>query len=63
MGKICEECGKETIFFVWSSTKGFPREKLIHDNMADYIRKGILCGNIGLPICMHCATKLGYIKD
>lgn len=63
MGKICEVCGQETMFYVWSSSRDFPREKLIHDNMADYVRKGLLNGTMGLPICMKCAKKIGYIKD
>ena len=65
MSYQCKVCGNNTIFFVWSSTRGFPREKLIElvgKKQSKRWKKGILNGTIGVPVCFKCAAKLGYGK-
>lgn len=63
MSETCCKCGLRTIFFFWSSTRGFPREKLIDEFTQSYEKKAILSGRMGLPVCVRCAKKMGYPKN
>ena len=63
MSENCCKCGVRTIFFFWSSTRGFPREKLIDQYTQEYERKAILSGRLGLPVCVNCAKKMGYPRS
>jgi hypothetical protein len=60
MAKQCGLCGFETIFFIWSSTREFPRENLLDSmpNLTEYDRKKLLSGLSGIPICYDCVKKL-----
>lgn len=60
MSETCCKCGIRTIFFFWSSTRGFPRKKLIDQYTHGYEQKAILSGRLGLPVCYNCAKKMGY---
>ncbi len=62
MSESCYKCGFKTIFFVWSSTRGFPRELLIDKTTTEFEERGLLCGRIGVPVCLDCAKKMGYPK-
>lgn len=63
MSESCYKCGIKTIFFFWSSTRGFPRKALIDSNTSEFEQKAILSGRLGLPVCYKCAKKMGYPKE
>jgi hypothetical protein len=50
MSQPCCVCGIHTIFYIWTSTRNFPREKLeeIH-NIKD---------KEGRPICFKCRNEM-----
>ena len=52
MGKKCHICGKQTIFFIWSSSAAFPLEKLKLNKLERKIYR------IGVPICFSCFNKI-----
>jgi len=62
MGKRCCLCGIDTIFFVWSSSRDFPIDKLADaiklegKSKAEFIKK-----NPGEPVCFKCYNSM--IKD
>ena len=63
MSKECQICGNRTIFFVWSSTRDFPRDdllKIIGKKYSKRKKENILLGRDSVPICFNCARKLGY---
>ena len=54
----CKVCGNETIFFTWTTSRIFPREKLI-DFLG--IRDGTVIKDMeknGWPVCFNCRNKL-----
>ena len=53
MAQKCMLCGKNTIFYVWTSSRDFPREKIAVDENDELMLK-----RIGMPVCMHCYRKL-----
>jgi len=53
MAHECASCGRKTIFFIWSTSRVFPAERLIKSK-ADYIRYKV----IGVPFCMRCYRRL-----
>jgi len=56
MGNKCSICGcNPGPFFVWSSTRNFPREKLMSDVKDKHQVKMIL---EGVPVCYACYDKL-----
>ena len=59
MAKQCYCCGLNTIFYVWTSSRNFPREKLVEVMNIDGItKKSILIDNEGKPICYGCYNEL-----
>ena len=57
MAKRCAICGKQTMFFIWTSSRNFPRHKFPgYDKMSD-IQK-LFLKRTGLPVCMSCYHKL-----
>ena len=56
MAKKCFLCGKETLFFKWSTDRYFPREKLLGENPPKSLR--VLICNVGVPVCFSCLRKL-----
>ena len=60
MAKKCIICNTNTIFFVWSSSRNFPREELgkkLHRvgnrDMKEFTE--------GLPVCNKCYDMLGKV--
>lgn len=60
MSKTCKICNNRTIFFVWSSTRDFPVEKLLDEKDLKVEKEGLKKGRIAFPICYKCAKELGY---
>lgn len=62
MGKRCIICNFKTMFYYWSTTKGFPISKLLNklNNVNGYKENGIKSGRVGVPICYKCAKKIGF---
>ena len=57
MAKKCAICGKQTLFFMWTSSASFPKEKFPgYDKMSD-VQK-LFLKRIGYPVCVHCYNKL-----
>jgi len=57
MGERCKLCGINTIFYVWSTSRNFPKEKLgsLVDLDKDFIN---------VPVCFNCCKKyLNYSVD
>jgi len=52
MGSNCYICGQKTIFFIWSTARHFPREKIIKDNIDKILV------NAGVPVCFRCYEKI-----
>lgn len=52
MGKKCYICGKQTIFYIWSTSAAFPLEKLKLNKLERRIYR------IGVPICFSCFNKI-----
>lgn len=44
--RVCACCGRPTILFIWSSTRGFPMYKF-QDIDIERLKEGV-------PICYHC---------
>ena len=58
MSNKCELCGSNTIFYVWTSSRSFPREKLF-DKFNIKSKKVIKHHEItGSPVCLECYNKL-----
>ena len=53
MASNCYICGQRTIFFIWSTSRHFPKEKIIKDNVDKIL------ANVGVPACYKCARELG----
>ena len=59
MSLKCHNCGIDTIFYVWTSSRTFPRHKLFE-------KLGITNNNkiknnykkIGYPVCLKCRSEL-----
>lgn len=50
-----------TIFYVWTSTRDFPRKEFVEVFDFDSKTKhAVLNGSISLPVCFACAEELGY---
>ncbi len=58
MAQRCFCCGNQTLFFVWTSSRNFPREKLIKkENIKDKkMIKSI--SDDGYPCCWACRKEL-----
>ena len=52
MGKQCYLCGKNTIFFIWSTSRAFPIHKL------KPTKKEKAMYSIGVPICFRCFERI-----
>jgi len=56
MGKQCFLCGKETIFYIWTTSKVFPLEKLLKKIKSKAERNFVR--RYGVPICWTCYRRL-----
>lgn len=59
MGKVCMMCKRETMFYIWSSSRYFPRDKLmdwLNKNGNSHISKELV--EEGVPICFACYFKV-----
>ena len=63
MSKSCSVCMNQTMFYVWTSTRGFPIKKFIElfDFDPDTVH-ALKKGSLSLPICFACAKELGYME-
>jgi len=58
MAKRCVVCGLDTIFYVWSTSRNFPRENLIlKKDYKSKHEKGRVSVE-GLPVCFKCFKEL-----
>lgn len=63
MAKECRICGTNTIFYYWSSTRNFPRKKLLEKIGKRFSKRrqsNILRGLEAVTVCYKCAKELGY---
>jgi len=62
MSKRCIICNFRTMFYYWSTTKGFPLDKLLNKlkNINGYKEKGIKTGRVGVPVCYKCSKELEF---
>jgi hypothetical protein len=60
MAKRCAICGHQTIFFRWSSTRGFPVLKMLKKmgQVSDYKKQRLSTKRVGVPICVYCCDEL-----
>jgi len=56
MGRQCFLCGKETIFYIWTTSKVFPIEKLLKKIKSKAEKRFVRC--YGVPICWNCYRRL-----
>ncbi|MBE3094328.1 MAG: hypothetical protein IMZ52_04795 [Actinobacteria bacterium] len=63
MSHRCQRCGIETIFFIWSTSAGFPVRRLIRklNIKSKYGRRKIMAE--GIPICYYCHKRLKENKE
>ena len=57
--KFCYCCGSLTGFYIWSTSRHFPRDKLI-DNMnidSNKLKRKEICAN-GVSVCFSCYNDL-----
>ena len=54
MSQRCYLCGKETLFYIWTSSRNFPREKFIE--ITGIPEK--IVQRKGFAVCYHCYQKL-----
>jgi len=62
----CNACGCfPGVFFYWSTSRGFPKDKLSELTTDKFQKQQIKTGTVQLKICYECAGKLGYgiLKD
>jgi len=58
MSKECHICKNHTIFYVWSTSRYFPKKALVKymNTKSKYERNRIF--KEGVPICFSCKDKL-----
>ncbi len=58
MAKNCYICGDKTIFYIWSTSRNFPREALIRKE--NIVSRAIIggIGRDGVPVCIGCYEEL-----
>ena len=61
MGYKCVVCDINTIFFVWSSSAPFPRERLMTVKKYDSKEK-VRSVVDGVPVCYCCRNMLDNVK-
>ena len=59
----CVRCGIDTIFFIWSTSRGFPVRSLIRklNIKGKFARKKIMYE--GTSVCFQCHSKLISNKE
>ena len=58
MSNKCHICGNNTIFYVWTTSRNFPREKLYEKlNIKSARTKGFY-EKSGYPVCFGCYKNL-----
>jgi len=58
MSNRCHVCGTNTIFYVWTSSRNFPREQLFKKmNIKSNKVKNVYRVS-GYPVCLECLEKL-----
>ena len=62
MSNICEICKWDTIFYIWSSSRHFNRQKLLKlvSKKDKLMRNRIM--KESYPVCMICCEKLGLME-
>lgn len=59
MAKQCCVCGINTIFYIWSSSRNFPRELLSDKlNMIGKSKELIIEGVDSRTVCMKCYNEM-----
>ena len=57
MAKKCSLCGTTTIFYVWTTSGIFPREKFPGYNEMTPMQK-LFLKRVGYPVCFACFNKI-----
>jgi len=58
MSKRCYMCGIDTIFYVWSTSRNFPREKLIEAKKLKTKAQKASISEDGQVVCFKCLKEL-----
>jgi hypothetical protein len=58
MSKECSICKNRTIFYVWSTSRNFPRRALINYTNVKTKHERHKVFEEGVPICFKCSNKL-----
>jgi len=62
MARDCYICGERTIFYVWTTSRYFPKRELIKLKGLKTKYEQSKISTEGFPICMRCYNKLKKIK-
>jgi len=63
MAQDCYLCKNKTIFFIWSTSRNFPRDKLIKAKKLSTRYEIGLINKGGVPVCFSCFHKLNKKSD
>lgn len=58
MSLKCQTCGIDTIFYVWTSSRNFPRHKLFEKSRIINKKIQNQYKKVGYPVCMKCREQL-----
>jgi len=58
MAKDCYICGNKTIFYVWSTSRNFPKETLIREGNINTKKDMSEIAVEGVPVCFKCNNEL-----
>jgi len=58
MAKSCYICDNKTIFYIWSSSRHFPKRELIKEKKAISRSEVSMLSRDGVPVCFDCYEKL-----
>lgn len=62
MGKRCPICKNSTIFYIWSTSRNFDKDKYLNIKRKLHKADTVQLNEEGEPICMVCVEKYGLIK-
>lgn len=60
MGHRCRRCSTDTIFFIWSTSRGFPSRQLIRKLNVKSKEGRKLIMREGVPVCFQCFNNLSH---
>lgn len=58
MAQNCQVCGTSTIFYIWTSSRRFPRDAYLQEKKITNKRLKKFVKHQGFPVCFVCHDKL-----